>query len=169
MKTLKTILTALVLSFGLMATTNAQSKIAHISSQEFVQTLPSYKSAMTELDQREKTYRKDIDELLKEAQKTNERYQREANTKTEEENQKRAMELQEMQQSISEYRQTASEDLQKKQEELMRPILEKARAVIQEVARAKGYDYVLNSSMGAGVLMADGYNLMDDAKAAIGE
>lgn len=169
MKTLKTIVIALVLSFGLMATTNAQSKIAHINSQEFVQNLPSYKSVMTELDQREKTYRTEIDELLKEAQKTNERYQREAATKTEEENQKRAMELQEMQQSIMEYRQTASEDLQKKQEELMRPVLERARNVIQEVARAKGYDYVLDSSIGAGVLMADGYNLMADAKAAIGE
>jgi outer membrane protein len=169
MKTLKTIVIGLVLSLGLMATTNAQSKIAHINSQEFVQTLPSYQAAMTELEQREKTYRKEIDDLLKEAQKTNERYQREANTKTEEENQKRAMELQEMQQSISEYRQTASEDLQKKQEELLRPILEKARSIIQEVARTKGYDYVLDSSMGSGVLMADGYNLMDDAKAAIGE
>ncbi|WP_019037111.1 OmpH family outer membrane protein [Psychroflexus tropicus] len=169
MKTLKTIVVALVLTFGLMASTNAQSKVAHINSQEFVQNLPSYKSAMTELEQREKTYRKEIDDLLKEAQKTNERYQREASTKTEEENQKRAMELQEMQQSIQEYRQTASEDLQKKQEELMRPVLERARTVIQEVARAKGYDYVLDSSLGAGVLMADGYNLMADAKAAIGE
>jgi len=169
MKTLKTIVLALVLSFGLIASTNAQSKVAHINSQEFVQNLPSYKSAMTELEQREKTYRTEIDELLKEAQKTNERYQREASTKTEEENQKRAMELQEMQQSIQEYRQTASQDLQKKQEELMRPVLERARQVIQEVARAKGYDYVLDSSLGAGVLMADGYNLMDDAKAAIGE
>jgi outer membrane protein len=169
MRTLKTIVIALVLSFGLMATTNAQSKIAHINSQEFVQNLPSYQSVMTELDQREKTYRKEIDDLLKEAQKTNERYQREAATKTEEENQKRAMELQEMQQSIMEYRQTASEDLQKKQEELMRPVLERARQVIQDVAREKGYDYVLDSSLGAGVLMADGYNLMDDAKAAIGE
>jgi outer membrane protein len=169
MRTLKTIVIALVLSFGLMATTNGQSKIAHINSQEFVQNLPSYQSVMTELDQREKTYRKEIDDLLKEAQKTNERYQREAATKTEEENQKRAMELQEMQQSIMEYRQTASEDLQKKQEELMRPVLERARQVIQDVAREKGYDYVLDSSLGAGVLMADGYNLMDDAKAAIGE
>ncbi|NEV92794.1 OmpH family outer membrane protein [Psychroflexus sp. YR1-1] len=169
MKNLKTIVIGLVLSLGLMATTNAQSKIAHINSQEFVRSLPSYQAAMTEVDQREKTYRKEIDDLLKEAQKTNERYQREAQTKTEEENQKRAMELQEMQQSIMEYRQTASEDLQKKQEELMRPVLEKARQVIQDVARSKGFDYVLDSSLGAGVLMADGYNLMDDAKAAIGE
>lgn len=169
MRTLKTIVIALVLSFGLMSTTNAQSKIAHINSQEFVQNLPSYKSVMTELDQREKTYRKEIDDLLKEAQKTNERYQREAPTKTEEENQKRAMELQEMQQSIMEYRQTASEDLQKKKEELLRPVLEKAREVIQRVAREKGYDYVLDSTLGSGVLMADGYDLMQDAKTAIGE
>jgi outer membrane protein len=51
----------------------------------------------------------------------------------------------------------------------MRPVLERAREVIQQVARAKGYDYVLDSSLGAGVLMADGYDLMADAKTAIGE
>ncbi|WP_127845240.1 OmpH family outer membrane protein [Psychroflexus aestuariivivens] len=169
MRKLTTILIALVLTFGFTTTAEAQSKVAHINSNEFVQNLPSFQNVNSQIDQLEKTYRKEIDDLLKEAQKTNERYQREASSKTEEENQKRAMELQEMQQSIMEYRQTASEDLQKKQEELMRPVLEKARQVIQQVARDKGYDYVLDSSLGAGVLMADGYDLMADAKAAIGE
>lgn len=79
------------------------------------------------------------------------------------------MELQEMEQSIREYQQTASQEIQKKREELLRPVLEKAREVIQQVAREKGYEYVFDSSTGAGVLMADGYDLMDDAKAAIGE
>lgn len=169
MRKLKTIVIALVLTLGFTSMAEAQSKVAHINSNEFVQNLPSYQNVVSQIDQLEKTYRKEIDDLLKEAEKTNKRYQSEANSKTEEENQKRAMELQEMQQSIMEYRQTASEDLQKKQEELMRPVLEKAREVIQQVARDKGYDYVLDSSLGAGVLMADGYDLMADAKAAIGE
>ena len=45
---------------------------------------------------------------------------------------------------------------------------EKARVAIQKVARAKGYDYVLDSSNGAGVIMADGYNLMPDVKKELG-
>ena len=40
---------------------------------------------------------------------------------------------------------------------------------IQKVARAKGYQYVLDSTPGAGgVIMADGYNLLADVKADLG-
>ena len=73
-------------------------------------------------------------------------------------------ELNEMQNSIREYNQTATQDVQKKQEELMRPIIEKARNIIQEVARSKGYDYVLDSTVGSGVILADGYNLIRRCK-----
>jgi len=69
MKTLKTIVIALVVSFGLMATSNAQSKVAHINSQEFVQNLPTYKSVNDRTGPTRKTYRTEIDDLLKEAQK----------------------------------------------------------------------------------------------------
>jgi len=51
----------------------------------------------------------------------------------------------------------------------LKPIIEEARLAIQKVARAKGYEFVLDSTPGAaGVLMADGYDLMPDAKAALG-
>ncbi|GGE38779.1 OmpH family outer membrane protein [Psychroflexus planctonicus] len=168
MKNLKLIslslfLFAVTLSSNLMA----QSTVAHINSQELIETMESYKDAMAELDKIDKTYRTQIDEMLKEAQKTNERYQAEANTKTEEENQRRMQKLQEMQDNIMGFSEDAQEQLKKKQETMLRPILEKAREVIQKVAREKGYEYVLDSSTGTGVLLADGYNLMDDVRAEI--
>lgn len=145
----------------------AQSNVAHVNSQDLIETMDAYKDAMAELDKIDKTYRTQIDEMLKEAQKTNERYQAEANTKTEEENQRRMEKLQEMQDNIMGFSQDAQEQLKKKQESMLRPILEKAREIIQKVAREKGYDYVLDSSTGTGVLLADGYDLMDDVKAEL--
>ena len=166
MKLFKTILfTFAVVLF--MGNIQAQSKVAHIDTQAFIQSMPSYQDAMQQMKQIEQTYSAEIEDLLKEAQKKNERYKAEAPTKTDEENQVRMQELNEMQNSIREYNQTATQDVQKKQEELMRPIIEKARNIIQEVARSKGYDYVLDSTVGSGVLLADGYNLLDDAKAAL--
>ncbi len=50
----------------------------------------------------------------------------------------------------------------------LKPVLEKARTTIQKVARAKGYDYVLDSTTGTGVIMADGYDLMPDVKKELG-
>ncbi len=146
---------------------NAQSKIAHIDTQTFIEAMPSYQEAIKQLKQVEDTYRAEIDELYKEAQKKNERFEAEAPTKTDEENEARRNELAQMQNSIMEYNQTASRDIQKKKQELITPVLEKARNIIQEVARGKGFDYVLDSTVGSGVLLADGYDLMEDAKAAL--
>lgn len=167
MKSINTIFLAIALVFGITSNVSAQSKIAHIDTQAFIESMPTYQEAMKQIKQVEQTYQAEIDELLKEAQNKNQRYKAEASIKTDEENQARMQELNDMQNSIMEYNQTASKDVQKKREELMRPVLEKARNIIQETAREKGFDYVLDSTVGSGVLLADGYNLLDDAKAKL--
>ncbi len=168
MKQFKTFILAVALTVGATAFTNAQSKIAHIASQELVEGMPAFKDAMTQLEKLQKTYDTEIKDMYTEAQKTMQRYEAEAATKTEEENQKRAMELQSTQRRIQEHGQNAQQDLQKKELDLLKPVYEKARTTIQKVARAKGYDYVLDSSNGSGVIMADGYNLMPDVKKELG-
>lgn len=167
MKSINTFLITVALTIGFYSSGNAQAKIAHIDTQAFIEAMPSFQDATKQIKQIEQTYQAEIDELLKEAQKKNERYKAEAPTKTDEENQMRMQELNEMQNSIMEYNQTATRDVQKKREELMRPVLEKARNIIQETARAKGFDYVLDSTVGSGVLLADGYDLLEDAKVAL--
>ncbi len=168
MKQFRTLFIALAFMIGATAFTNAQSKVAHIATQELVQDLPAYKSAMDQLQKLEKTYDAEIKDMLSEAQSTMQRYEAEANTKSEEENQKRATELQAAQRRIQEHSAKARQDLQKKETDLLKPILEKVRTAIQKVARAKGYDYVLDSTTGTGVLLADGYNLMPDVKKELG-
>lgn len=168
MKQFKTLLIAVALTLGATAFTNAQSKIAHVASQELVQTLPAYKDAMAQLEKLQKTYDAEIRDMMSEAQKTMQRYESEAPTKTEEENSKRAQELQSTQRRIQERGQNAQQDLQKKELDLLKPVYEKARVAIQKVARAKGFDYVLDSSNGSGVIMADGYDLMADVKKELG-
>ena len=170
MKQFRTLLIALSFVFGAIALSNAQdSKVAHINTQELIETMPAYKSAMSQLEKLESTYRADIDDLYKEAQSKNQRYQKEAVNQTEEENAKRAQELQQDQQKIVQFQQNAQKELQKKESELLRPVYEKARTSIQKVAREKGYDYVLDSTTGAGgVILADGYDLMADVKKDLG-
>lgn len=168
MKQFRTLLIAVALTLGGTAFSNAQSKIAHIASQELVQTMPAFKDAQAQLEKLQKTYDAEIRDMMTEAQKTMQRYESEAPTKTEEENAKRAQELQSTQRRIQEHGQNAQQDLQKKELDLLKPVYEKARVAIQKVARAKGFDYVLDSSNGSGVIMADGYNLMPDVKKELG-
>ena len=168
MKQFRTLFIALALTIGATAFTNAQSKVAHIATQELVQSLPEYKSAMDQLQKLEKTYDAEIKDMLSEAQSTMQRYEAEANTKSDEENQKRGAEIQAAQRRIQEHSTKARQDLQKKETDLLRPVLEKVRTSIQKVARAKGYDYVLDSTTGTGVLLADGYDLTKKKKKDLG-
>ena len=71
MKQVKLILLVALMTLGSSSMLNAQtdakaSKIAHISTQKLVQQLPQYKSAMSQLQKLEKTYKSDIDDMLKE-------------------------------------------------------------------------------------------------------
>jgi outer membrane protein len=95
-------------------------------------------------------------------------YDAESSTKTDEENGKRLQEVQSMEQSIRQYQAQAQQDLQKKELDLLRPITEKAKNAILKVGNAQGFDYVLDSSQGQGVIMANGKDLLTDVRTELG-
>jgi outer membrane protein len=47
-------------------------------------------------------------------------------------------------------------------------LYEKARAAIEKIASAQGFDYVLDASAGGSVIMAKGKDLMADVKSELG-
>jgi outer membrane protein len=168
MKQFRTLLVAIALIIGSSSFMNAQSKVAHIASQELVEAMPAFKAAKGEIEKLNKTYDAEIRNMVLELQNTIKKYSQEAETKTDEDNLKRQQEVQATEKSINDYRTNALQDLQKKEIELMKPIYEKARTSIQKVARAQGFQYVLDSTTGTGVIMADGKNLMADVKKDLG-
>ncbi|RMB57169.1 OmpH family outer membrane protein [Dokdonia sinensis] len=170
MKQIRLVVIALALVLGTTGFVQAQdSKIAHIETQTLVEAMPTYKAALSELEKLQRSYDAQINEMGTELQKTVQRYGAEADKQTDETNLNRQKELQETERKILEYRQNALKDLQKKEQDLLKPILEKARVAIQRVARAKGFKYVIDSTPGAaGVIMADGYDLMADVKSDLG-
>jgi outer membrane protein len=146
----------------------AQSKVAHINTQELVQSMPEMKSAQAELEKLAKTYETDIQAMATELQNKIKQYDAESSTKTDEENGKRLQEVQSMEQSIRQYQAQAQQDLQKKELELLKPITEKAKNAILKVGDAQGFDYILDSSQGQGVIMANGKDLLSDVKSELG-
>jgi outer membrane protein len=146
----------------------AQSKTAHINVSELLQAMPEMKSAQAELKRLEETYRADIQSSMEELRNRFTQYNNEASSMSEEENQKRAMELQGAERNIGEAQQAAQQELGKKQAELFEPISQKAKTAIEKVAAAQGYQYVLDSSPGSGVIVATGKDLLPDVKKALG-
>jgi len=139
MKQFKTLLFAAALFIGMTSFVQAQSKVAHINTQELIQAMP--------------------------LQNKMKQYQAEVETKTEEENIKRAEEVRGLEENIRKYQANAQQDLQKKEFELLKPITEKAKAAIDKVAKAQGYNYVLDA---ATLIVADGKDLMADVKRELG-
>ena len=168
MKHLKNLL--LTSAFILVCSFNAQaqSKVAHINTQELVESMPEMKSAKSELEKLAKTYETDIQAMATELQNKIKQYDAESSTKTDEENGKRLQEVQSMEQSIRQYQAQAQQDLQKKELDLLRPITEKAKNAIIKVGNAQGFDYILDSSQGQGVIMANGKDLLTDVKSELG-
>jgi outer membrane protein len=146
----------------------AQSKTAHINVTELLQAMPEMKAAQAELKRLEETYRADIQSSMEELRNKFTQYNNEASSMSEEENQKRALELQGAERNIGEAQQAAQQELGKKQAELFEPISQKAKAAIEKVAAAQGYQYVLDSSPGSGVIVATGKDLLPDVKKALG-
>lgn len=167
MKQFKTILLATALCLGTISFTQAQSKVAHINTQELIQAMPEMKAAQTQIETLGKTYQNDMQGMMTEIQNKSKQYEAEQSTKTQEENTKRMQELASMEQNIRQFQGQAQQDLQKKELELLKPITEKAKTAILKVARAQGFDYVLDSSQGM-VIMSDGKNLLDDVKKELG-
>ncbi len=168
MKKLKSIFIATLLFIGATSFVNAQSNVAHIDTQALAEAMPEMKAAQSQLEKLQKTYETEIKTLFKEYETKAGQYKAEAETKTNEENAKRAEELQGMQASITAYQQGAADDLQKKQADLIAPIFEKARTAIQKVGRAQGFQYVLDNTQGAGLLLAEGKDLLIDVKKELG-
>lgn len=168
MKHLKKVAVALVLFVAATGFVQAQSKTAHINVTDLLSQMPEMQAAQAELKKLEETYRADIQGSMDELKNKFTQYNNEASTMSQEENQKRALELQGFERNIGEAQQAAQQELAKKQAELFEPISVKAKEAIERVAAAQGFDYVLDSSPGSGVIVATGKDLLPDVKQDLG-
>ena len=163
MKTFNTLSSTILFLFAVV-TMSAQSKVAHINSQALISEMPEVKEAQAQLEKLQKTYAIDIEASQKEYQTKLQTYAADVQNQTDVTNQTRQKELQGMEQNIQQYIQTAQQDIQKKQAALLKPLIDKARAAIQKVAKAQGFDYVIDATEGGSLILAEGKDLMEEVK-----
>ena len=164
MNVIKTLLLFTVLTLG-FTTAKAQTKVAHINSEELVAAMPEYKALQAKLERVGKTYQDDITALESTLKAKLEKFNAEAQSQTPETNARREREVQTDAQRIDQYKQEAMQDIQKQEAEGMRPIIEKAQKAVEEIAAAQGFSYVLNVNS---LIVAEGKDLLADVKAKLG-
>jgi len=164
MNVIKTLVLITVLTFG-MNTVNAQTKLAHINTEELVSAMPETKALQAKLEKLGKTYDNEVKAKESELKAKFEKYNAEFESQTEATNADRTKEVQLEAQKIEQFKQEAVKDLQKQEQEGLQPILEKAQKAIDDVAAVQGYDYVLNVST---LVVAKGKDLLADVKTKLG-
>jgi outer membrane protein len=165
MKQIKTLLIAAILILGASNTMNAQAKVAHVDVSEIMSKMPAMLDAQNQLQKLSGTYDAEYKKMVEEYQTKIKKYEAEAATVTEAVNGERSKEVQDMQKRIVDYRDNAQKELQQKDSDIMKPIMEKVRASIQKVGKAKGFQYVLDGST---LILADGPNITADVKKDLG-
>lgn len=143
----------------------AQAKVAHVDVSELMAKMPAMLDAQKQLEKLSGTYDAEYKTMVDEYQNKLKKYEQEATTVTDAVNETRSKEVQDMQKRIVDYRDNAQKELQQKEADIVKPIMEKVKASIQKVGKAKGYQYVLNSE---GLLLTDGPNLTADVKKDLG-
>jgi len=165
MKQMKTLLIAAALFLGVNQVANAQAKTAHVDVSEIMMKMPAMLDAQKQLEKLSTTYDADYKTMVEEYQNKIKKYDAEATTVSDKMNEERSKEVQDMQKRIVDFRDNAQKELQKKEQDITRPLIEKVRASIQKIGKAKGYQYVLNS---AELLLADGPDITADVKKDLG-
>lgn len=143
---MKKILLAVLMVLPL--TVFAQTKLAHVNSQEIVMAMPETKAAQTTLKELQDKYTQEIKRTQDELQKKFAEYQKaigEGATKLPANIQdRRRKELEDMSQRAQQFQAEAQQNLQKKEQELMQPIFKKLNDAVSAVGAAGGYTYVLD-------------------------
>lgn len=164
-KQIKVLVITAILSMIPNQYASAQAKVAHVDVSELMSKMPAMLEAQKQLEKLSGTYDGEYKTMVDEYQSKLKKYEQEATTVTDAVNETRSKEVQDMQKRIVDYRDNAQKELQQKEADIVKPIMEKVKASIQKVGKAKGYQYVLNAE---GLLLTDGPNITADVKKDLG-
>jgi outer membrane protein len=147
---------------------SAQSKIAHINASELLQLMPEAKGASEQLEQFAAGLDKEQRALVEEYNKQMSAFDSTAAKLTEATKQAKIKEIQATQARIQEFNAGADQKINTKKQELLKPVLDKARKAIDDVAKEKGYGYVIDNSEGLLLVYPAADDLMAPVKAKLG-
>ncbi len=142
---MKKVLSVVLMAGALMVVNNqanAQTKIAYVSLNEIIMSMPEFKKVDTTLQQFQQALIESAREKQADLEDRIAKFNKDSATMSQGVKDARRKDLQEKYQALAGENQRIQEELEKKQDELTTPIQKKAIETIQAVAKEKGYAYV---------------------------
>jgi outer membrane protein len=146
----------------------AQTKIGYVPLDQLVDEMPETKAAIAKITDYNKQFIDELTKMNNALQSAGQAYQAQRATMTDAVRTAKESELNDMQKRMQDYQNTAQQQVQAKQSELGKPIIEKVRAAVAQVAKEKGYAYVINSSQTDLIVSPPGDDLTAEVKAKLG-
>ena len=151
---------------------NAQDlKFGHINSEELIQALPDYDTAVARLQRLSVELTNALELMQVELNNKGVTYERESATLTEIVRQAREQELYDLNRRIQEFQQTAQQQMQDRQAEYFQPIMAKVDKAIKDVGKENGFVYIFITGQQSSVIYFDeakSTDIMSLAKAKLG-
>jgi outer membrane protein len=164
MKKILVVIVALIVA----APTFAQQKFGHIDSAALLELMPEKAKAEKELEAFAKEFQTALEAMGKEYETKVASFQQTEKDMIPTVRNTKVREISELERRIQEFQQQAQDEIAKKEQEVLTPIIDKARKAIDEVAVAKNYTYVFDSSVGVLLYAKDTEDVMADVKAKLG-
>jgi len=147
---------------------NAQTKIGHINFQALVTGDPSFKGIQTQIETYTKTFADQQKGYQDELQTKGAEYDAKRATMTDAVRLKAESDLQDLNKRLTDFNQTAQNLITQKSNELYKPLVDKMKAAIAQVAKEKGYAYVIDSSQVELLVSPEADDLTASVKAKVG-
>ncbi|MBP9151557.1 MAG: OmpH family outer membrane protein [Flavobacteriales bacterium] len=164
MKKILVVIIALVVAVP----TFAQQKFGHIDSAALLELMPEKAKAEKDLEGFAKEFQTALEAMGKEYETKVASFQQTEKDMIPTVRNTKVREISELERRIQEFQQQAQDEIAKKEQEVLTPIIDKARKAIDEVAVAKNYTYVFDSSVGVLLYAKDTEDIMVDVKVKLG-
>ncbi len=152
---------------GISTTVSAQ-KVAHINSNELLRMMPGVDSVQAKVEAYAKELQDTYLALITEFQKKSQEFEANQANLSDLIKQSRQRDIESLRERIMEFQNMAEEDLMQHENRLLSPIIDKAKKAIEDVAKEKGYVYVLDSGMGTVLYAAPSEDIMPLVKTKLG-
>ena len=139
------VLFAAVMMLVTAGAVNAQ-KVASMDYETVLAAMPETKKMTTDLDTFSKTKGDELQKQAEAFQKEVQQYQADGAKMTEAQRSAKEGELQKKQQNLQQLQQTAQNDLAQRRDTAVKPIIEKLNNAVAKVAKANGFDFIIDST-----------------------
>lgn len=150
----------LVLAALMLTATQVFADVGSIDPQKAMTTVEQGKKVGTTLEQQFNARKAELDREEQAIKKLQETYQAQGSKWSDAEKKKREDEFRTRVQEFQKKLQASQEEIMKKEQELAQPIIERMKVVIEEIAKKKKLEIVINQQLGV-AYMKEGTKVVD--------